>query len=75
MFFFYFCTTFSFGYICSSTVAYLIFLDLSKHSDFKKWFDKKFNLGCSQQAFVLLDRRFIFVYGIYLYPSFGRIIG
>ena len=40
VFFFYFCTTFLFDYICASTVAYLIFLDLSKPSDLRDWFDK-----------------------------------
>ena len=45
MAFFDFCATFLFDYICSSTVAYLILLDLSKPFDLKEWLDKK-KLNC-----------------------------
>ena len=41
MWLFDFLTTFSFDYICFSTVTYLIFLELSKPYDLKEWFDKK----------------------------------
>ena len=42
-------------YICSSTAVYVIFLDLSKPSDLKEWFDKKFKLRCRQYFFALSD--------------------
>ena len=46
MAFFDFCATFLFDHICSSTVAYLILLDLLKPSDLDEWLKKKKNLNC-----------------------------